>query len=184
MSDFSVHTIQSASAQSSELLIEADAAYGFVPNLLGVLAESPTALKAYMTLSKVFEQSSLSATERQVALLAVSRFNDCRYCMAAHTAIAGMQEVPVHVVKSIRMDQAIEDQRLEALRKFTTLVVEKRGSVSAQDIAAFEGAGFGRAQVLEVILAISFKTLSNYVNHVADTPLDAAFADAKWQPVT
>jgi uncharacterized peroxidase-related enzyme len=170
MSDFSVHTIQSASAQSSELLIEADAAYGFVPNLLGVLAESPTALKAYMTLSKVFEQSSLSATERQVALLAVSRFNDCRYCMAAHTAIAGMQEVPEHVVKSIRMDQAIEDQRLEALRKFTTLVVEKRGSVSAQ--------------VLEVILAISFKTLSNYVNHVADTPLDAAFADAKWQPVT
>jgi alkylhydroperoxidase family enzyme len=152
MSDFSVHTIQSASAQSSELLSEADAAYGFVPNLFGVLA--------------------------------VSRFNDCRYCMAAHTAIAGMQEVPEHVVKSIRMDQAIEDQRLEALRKFTTLVVEKRGSVSAQDIAAFEGAGFGRAQVLEVILAISFKTLSNYVNHVADTPLDAAFADAKWQPVT
>ena len=67
MSDFSVHTIQSASAQSSELLIEADAAYGFVPNLLGVLAESPTALKAYMTLSKFFEQSSLLATERQVA---------------------------------------------------------------------------------------------------------------------
>ena len=34
---------------------------------------------------------------------------------------------------------------------------------------------------MEVVLAISWKTLSNYINHMADTPLDEMFADTKWE---
>mgnify|MGYP006989125510 FL=1 len=41
-----------------------------------------------------------------------------------------------------------------------------------------------RAQILEIILGLSFKKLSNYVNHVVDTPLDDAFAPKAWKPVT
>jgi alkylhydroperoxidase family enzyme len=92
-----------------------------------------------------------------------------------------MQKVPADVVEAIRNDQPIADSRLEALRVFTTLVVENRGWVSKEDIEIFISAGFTQAQVLEVILGISFKTLSNYVNHIADTPLDESFAPQKWQ---
>ena len=183
MSNFQIHTQESAPSGSQALLAGAEKAFGFVPNLLGVFAESPAVLEAYLSLSGLLDKSSFSPTERQVAILAISRFNECHYCVAAHSVIAGMQNVPADVVDAIRNDEAIGDARLQALRVFATAAVEKRGWLSDEDVAAFVEAGYTQAQVLEVILAISFKTLSNYVNHVADTSLDAAFASQAWQPV-
>lgn len=94
-----------------------------------------------------------------------------------------MQKVPADVIEAIRNDQPIDDGRLEALRAFTRAAVEQRGWLPARDIANFLAAGYTKAQVLEVILGISFKTLSNYVNHVTETPLDDAFATQAWTPV-
>jgi alkylhydroperoxidase family enzyme len=94
-----------------------------------------------------------------------------------------MQKVPTDVVEAIREDRPISDSRLEALRVFTTTVVEKQGWLADEDVAAFLAAGFTKAQILEVILGVSFKTLSNYTNHIADTPLDPAFQAAAWAPV-
>lgn len=180
--DLTVHDKTSAPQASAEALAGAEKAFGFIPNLLGVFAESPAALKAYLTLGELFGSTSFSDTERQVILLAISRFNDCRYCVAAHSAIAGMQNVPADVVDAIRNDTPITDSRLEALRSFTTAIVDKRGWVTDEDLSAFIGAGYTRANVLEVILATSFKTLSNYTNHIAETPLDSAFAAQRWAP--
>ncbi len=183
MSQFNVHSKETAPPESAELLATAEKAFGFVPNLLGVMAESPATIKAYLTIGKIFDESSFSATERQVVILAASRFNECDYCVAAHSVIANMQKVPAGVVEAIRSDQAIDDKKLEALRTFTTAVVEKRGWVSDDDIVAFQAAGFSKAQILEVIVGLSFKTLSNYVNHIAETPLDDAFSAQAWTPV-
>lgn len=182
MNNFRVHTRNSAPEQSVKLLDDAETAYGFVPNLLGVFAASPTVLKGYLQLGQSFDASSLSAVERQVVILAISRFNECHYCVAAHSMIAGKQNVPAQAIEAIRQDQPILDARLEALRKFTTTLVERQGWLADGDLAEFLAAGFNRAQVLEVILGISFKTLSNYVNHIADTPLDDAFARGAWLP--
>lgn len=176
MSKFKVHGADTAPAKSAEWLQQAKSAFGFVPNLLGTFAEAPATLEGYMTLGRIFDGSSFDATERQVVLLTVSRYNDCHYCVAAHTVIAGMQKVPRNVVDAIRDGRAIGDERLEALRRFTTAVVDKRGQVGDEDIASFEAAGFSRQQVLEVILGVAYKTISNYTNHVAQTPLDDAFA--------
>ena len=184
MSNFNVHTKETAQAESAELLGNAEQAFGFIPNLLGVFAESPAALKAYLTIGQIFDQSSFSPTERQLVILAASRFNECHYCIAAHSAIANMQKVPADVVEAIRNDQPIADSKLEALRTFTTAVVEKRGWVTTHDTEEFLAAGYSKAQILEVILGVSFKTLSNYANHIADTPLDAAFAAQAWTPAT
>ena len=156
---------------------------GSVPNLIGVLAESPAVVEAYLTLTKIFDQSSLSPVERQVAILAISRINECDYCMAAHSVIGSMQNVPADVIQSIRNDQSIADAKLEALRTFAASVIEKRGWMSEDDVAAFRSAGYSQAQVLEVVLAASLKTLSNYANHLAETPLDDAFASRAWQPL-
>ncbi len=183
MPDFTVHTIDTAPQQSVPLLQGAQKTFGFVPNLIGVLAESPAVVEAYLTLTKIFDKSSLSAVERQVAILTISRINECDYYMAAHSVIASMQDVPADVIQAIRDDQPIADDKLEALRTYAATVVEKRGWLSDDDVAAFRSAGYSQAQVLEVVLAVSLNTLSNYANHVAETPLDDAFSSRAWQPL-
>lgn len=183
MNLFTPHTIDTAPENSVELLTNAEENYGFVPNLLGVFAESPATLKAYRTIGQLFDESSFSLTERQVVILTASRLNECHYCVAAHSTVAGMQKVPADVIEAIRNDLPISDRRLEALRTFTTTIVEKRGWVADEETATFLAAGYTKAQVLEVILGLSFKTLSNYVNHIAEPPLDDAFAQRAWSPV-
>jgi uncharacterized peroxidase-related enzyme len=183
MSEFKVHTIDTAPVTSVPFLQNAQQSMGFVPNLIGVLAESPAAVEGYLTLMSIFEKSSLTPVEQQVAILTISRINECDYCMAAHSVVASMQKVPADVVQAIRDDKPIADEKLEALRTFASTVIEKRGWLSDDDNAAFRSAGYSQAQVLEVVLAASLKTLSNYANHIAETPLDDAFSSRAWQPL-
>ncbi|GJL73671.1 MAG: hypothetical protein NMNS01_28700 [Nitrosomonas sp.] len=177
---FTVHTKETVPENSIAFLQGAEKSFGFVPNLIGIMAESPALTKGYLSIAQIFDETSFSPTERQVITLTASRYNECHYCMAAHSVIAEMQRVPQDVVDAIRNDDPIADVKLEALRKFTTQVVDKRGWVSNEDIQAFINAGYTKQQILEVILGISFKTLSNYVNHITDTPVDAAFANKVW----
>ena len=181
MTNFNVHTIDTAPEPSRPLLEGAQKAFGFVPNLIGVLAESPAVAEAYLTLTRIFDKSSLSTTERQVAILAISRYNECEYCVGAHSVIASMQRVPADVIHAIRDDQPIADAKLEALRVFTTAMTDKRGWLAEDDVSAFLAAGYSKAQILEIVLATSLKTLSNYANHLAKTPLDDAFTSQAWQ---
>lgn len=177
---YPMHTPDTAPEAAKEPLAKAQRAFGFVPNLLAVMASAPTLLKAYMTLGALFDESSFTPAERQVVLLEVSYQNGCDYCVAAHTVIAGMQGVPASAVDAVRGGHPIADQRLEALRQFTAAVVESRGWPSENHTRAFFGAGYTQAQALEVILGVGMKTLSNYTNHIAGTPLDAAFSKAAW----
>ncbi|MBL6958193.1 MAG: carboxymuconolactone decarboxylase family protein [Rhodospirillales bacterium] len=179
MSEFDVHTTGTAPAESVETLEKIIEKFGFLPNLLGVMAESPAALKGYASLSGLVEQSSFAPDEQQMMLLTVSRINGCHYCVAAHTLggkRAGLDEA---VIDAIRNDQAIADPRKAALYAFTKAMVEKRGWVN-DDLGAFLGAGFSKAQALEVVLATAMKTLSNYINHIAETPLNEPMKTAAW----
>lgn len=178
--EFPVHTIDTAPAAAREALEASARSYGFLPNLFAVMAEAPAMLEAYRSLGAIFDRSSFTTVERQVVLLATSAENGCEYCVAAHTVIGGMQKVPTDVLESLRAGWPIANPRLEALRRFTSAVVATRAQLSAGDVEAFVAAGFTRAQVLEVILGVGMKTLSNYTNHLAHTPLDAAFAAAGW----
>lgn len=182
MSHFPVHTIESAPAGSQPLLTAAKSNFGFVPNLLGMLSEAPAALEGYLGIAGAFQKSSLTPVEQQVVLLTVSVTNRCHYCVAAHTAIAWGAKVPGEVIEALRDGRPIPDARLEALRRFTETVVQSRGW-AADGLADFYAAGFSRAQVLEVVTGVAQKTLSNYANHLAKTPVDAAFAKAAWDSV-
>ena len=172
---YQVHNIDSAPEASKPLLEKAESAFGFIPNILGVMAESPALLEAYMTASEVFEKTDFSATEKQVVLLAVSQDNGCGYCKAAHSGIASMQKVPDEVIKAVVEGQSIDDDKLEALRKFTQRVVSTRGNPKSSDIDAFLEAGYSKRHVLDVIAGVGMKTLSNYTNHIAETPVDKQF---------
>ncbi len=177
---YRIHTAETAPQEARDSLAAATKAYGFCPNLLAVMAEAPALLKAYLTIARLFEETSLTPAERQVVLLTVSYENGCEYCVAAHTVIAHMQRVPRDVVEAIREGKSIADKKLEALRRYTAALVQSRGWPSAEDSQAFFDAGYTQANVLEVVLGVGQKTLSNYTNHIASTPLDQAFAKAAW----
>lgn len=179
MSRFETYSLQTVQEQGRETLERVDAAYGFVPNLMGTMIESPATAKAYLALGELFAETSFSPTEQQVISLAVSSANNCEYCVAAHSTV-GRQVVPDDVIEALREDQPVADSRLEALRRFVAQAVEQRGWLEDAQVAAFLDAGFTKQQVFEVILGISMKTISNYINHIAETELDAAFAAEAW----
>ncbi len=183
MTTFSVHNQETAPEASRSSLAAAQGKFGFVPNLIGMLAESPAAAAGYLGIGEAFDTTSFSPAERQVVLLSVSYENQCDYCMAAHSVVAGMSRVPADVVEALRAGTTLPDARLDALSRFTRAVTSARGRLAEGQVEAFLSAGFTRAQVLEVVLGVAMKTLSNYANHMAQTPLDGAFASARWTPV-
>ena len=174
---FQVHdpdTVPDASRPTLEMV---QGKYGFVPNLLGVLAESPAAIEAYVTLGNIFSGTGLSPTEQHVVLQTHNQTNGCHYCQAAHSTIAKGGGVEAAIDAALRENRPIDEPRLEALRQFTQAVIRERGWVDVDTIESFLGAGYTRGQVLDVVLGVAFKTLSNYTNHIAQTPLDPAFED-------
>ncbi|MCZ6448848.1 MAG: carboxymuconolactone decarboxylase family protein [Alphaproteobacteria bacterium] len=180
MTTFPVHSGETAPEGSKPILAAAQKKLGFVPNLFRVFAEAPAIAEAYGTVMDIFERSSLSDAEKQTVLLSASHANGCGYCMAAHSTIAQMKGVAPEIVEALRGGTTLSDAKLDALAALTRSIVETRGWPSDEVKAAFFGAGYGTAEYLEVILGIAVKTISNYVNHAADTPLDPAFEAAKW----
>jgi uncharacterized peroxidase-related enzyme len=183
MTRFTTHTIDSAPAAARPTLEGAKKVLGFVPNLYANLAEAPTALEAYTSLSAIFSKTSFSATERQVVLLAVSVENACQFCVAAHSLIAkAMDKVDPAVVAALREHRPLADARLEALATFTRLVVRDRGWVAGDATKRFLAAGYTHQQAIEVVLGVTMKTLSNYANHLMETKVNAELASEAWRP--
>lgn len=179
--DFTLHTKETAPEASRPVMEQTEKAYGFPLNLFGILAESPVALSSYVQIGALLkEHAALSAQEQQIAMLAVSETNGCDYCVAAHTAVAEMNQVPGEVIEALRDGKEPDDARATALIRFTKSVLEHRGWVPEEDQEAFLAAGFTTRHVLDVLSILALKTLSNYTNHLAQTPLDQAFAAKKW----
>lgn len=176
-------TPDQAPGASRELLDAARAQMGRVPNMYAEMAHSPGLLGTYRFGYDQFRSGSgFSPAEQEVVLLAISRFHGCGYCVAAHSSIADRNKVPAEVTDAIRDGKPVPDARLAALADFTVAMVETRGLPEAGDLDAFLAAGYTEQQVLSVILAIAVKTISNYTNHLFDTPLDAGFARRAWTP--
>ncbi|NIZ63251.1 carboxymuconolactone decarboxylase [Sedimentitalea sp. CY04] len=184
MTTFTTHTLDSAPAAAKPILQNALKAYGFVPNLYATMAEAPTILEAYTTLTGVFGKSELSETERQIILMTNNRLNGCEYCMAAHTTLSQMGGVKDDVINALRNNTPIANSKLEALRQFTIALNKSRGWLSNTQIEAFLAAGYTQQTILEAILGTALKTLSNYTNHIAETDLDVAFVANTWTAPT
>ncbi|MFZ5670594.1 MAG: carboxymuconolactone decarboxylase family protein [Pseudomonadota bacterium] len=172
MADFPLHTRATAPFEAKPILDQAAQAMGYVPALLAQMAEAPALLEGYTTLSAIFRRSGFSPAEQHLILLAVSVEHDSHYCAPAHTVRARDADLDETHIVATRERRPIGDARLEALRAFTVRLVRERGFVADADLDAFLAAGFTRANALEIVLAIGLKTLSNYVNHIAETPLD------------
>lgn len=174
-------SIETAPEGSKAILEGASQKYSFLPNLLANMAHAPAMLKGYATLSGIFGETSFSPTEQQIVLMSNNLLNGCGYCMAAHSTIAQGQGVHTDVIQALRDNKAIEDPKLEALRKFAQVINVSRGNPTAADTQAFLAAGYNEANILEVILGTALKVMSNYTNHVAKTPVDKNFSANAWE---
>lgn len=178
---FEIYKPENAPEKSKPLLEGINKNYGFVPNLMGVLAESTPVLDSYLQLGAQLGKTSLSAQEAQVLYLAANYENDCHYCMAAHSVVAQGVKLPEHIIESLRTGGQLDDQKLDALATFTRKVIQKRGWVEDSDTADFLAAGYTKANILDVILGVAHKTISNYVNHINVTEVDDAFKSQEWK---
>jgi AhpD family alkylhydroperoxidase len=145
------------------------------------MAESPEVLKAYTQMNQLFTETSLNPVEKNIVWLTVSYNNSCHYCMAIHSMVAQMFKLPDEMVEALRTNQPLSDTKLETLRRFTALLVEKRGWASDEEIQKFLDAGYTQKNVLELIVGIGQKIISNYVNHITRTPLDEQTKAFKWE---
>lgn len=180
MNSFQSYTIDTAPAASKPTLEEAKRTFGFVPNLQAHMAESPELLAGYTALWDLFAKSTLTPHEQQVVYLTSNFENDCHYCMAGHSTLAKMIKMDPAVIAALRAGTALPDAKLEALHRFTTIVVRERGFVPDAEVEAFLAAGYTRRNVLEVILGVATKVMSNYTNHVVHTPYDAFMKGNEW----
>jgi len=148
---------------------------GMVPNFHAMLAVSPQALKGYMTLHQLVTETSFTAEEMTVAWQTINTEHECHYCTPAHAAVAAGMKVDPAISDAVRQKTPLPTEKLEALRTFILAVVRNRGNIAATDVDAFKAAGFAERSIADVMLVLAQKTMSNYLNHIADTPLDDAF---------
>ncbi|HUH86934.1 MAG TPA: carboxymuconolactone decarboxylase family protein [Pusillimonas sp.] len=173
MSRLTIQTIETAADEAKERLSNAQKANGFLPNLLGVLANAPTALETYQVVGGINARTSLSGAEREVVQITAARRNDCGFCVAGHTALARKKlAMPEDLIEALRNTQALSDPKLNALAVFTLAVMENRGQVSDEDLKAFFDAGYTQQAAVEVVLGVSLATLCNYANNLAKTPIN------------
>lgn len=183
VTDFPIHTIGSAPEGSKPMLEQFQAQAGFLPNIVATMAESPAMLEAFTTLRRLYGGTSFSGVEREVIELAAQFENACTYCMAAHSTFAAMQGTPEAVIDALRAGRLPTDHpRLAALSAFARRVIQTRGSVTADDVRALQEAGFGAAQVLDVLVGIAMANLASQMHHISQCPVDDAFAARAWTP--
>jgi AhpD family alkylhydroperoxidase len=177
MTTFPIHTPDTAPDASRAALSAVAKAWGFVPKLQGTLAESPAALQGYEALFALVGQTGFTPQEAQVALLTVSVFHGCEYCTMGHTYLARASKAPEEAIQAVRNRAVPGDARLAALVTFTRIVLETRGDTGDAAVEAFLQAGFTRANVLDLLVIVAVKTISNYANHLTHTPKESFMSD-------
>lgn len=181
MTTLKVHNIETAPEDSKPFLKKSQKTFGMIPGLHGVLAGAPKTLEAYQILHQLFTETSFNEDELTVVWQTINVDHACHYCVPAHTGIAKMMKVDDKITEALRNETALENTKLEALRTMTLSIVRNRGKVSQEDLTAFYLAGYEEKQILEIILGISQKIISNYTNHIANTPIDAPFNAFTWK---
>lgn len=149
---------------------------GMVPNLYATLAHSENALGSYLALQSA--KSSITGKAREVVNLVVSQVNDCAYCLAAHTVIGGMVGFKPEQIMEIRLGHASFDPKLDALARLTQDIARNRGHGDEALVDAFIAAGWAAENLVDVIVTIGDKTVTNYLHGVTKVPVDFPAAPA------
>ena len=162
--------------KSKQLLEGVQRSLGTVPNLLKTLAHSPAALKAYVSINQALSDSLTAPLREQIAL-AVAGINKCNYCASVHAALGANAGVDEDEIAANLQGDSADDKTRAALR-FVRAVIDERGWVSDEELAAMRDAGYSDAEIAEVIAITAMNIFTNYFNHVALTAVDFPLIDA------
>ena len=173
-------TNETAPAPSRATLAIIEKTNGFIPNLFRALAGSPTSLNGFAGLVAKNDDGTLSPAERQIVQMVASVENNGSYCVAGHSVFSENVGLDDTVIESVREGMPLHDRRYQALAELTRALMRTGGKISPEQIDAFTGIGFEQEQILEVIIGIALKTVTNYVSGAFDLPLDAAFQHQAW----
>jgi uncharacterized peroxidase-related enzyme len=174
MTKFTVPTRGEVSENNQAIFDNLQKGLGFVPNLYAYYAKNETALGDYLTLQN--RKNTLKAKEREVINLVTSQINGCRYCQSAHTVLGKMNGFTDEQVIELRKGSASFDSKLDALAKFTASAVENRGKASEESKDAFFAAGYTEANLIDVVIIIGDKIISNYIHNLTGFPIDFPIA--------
>ena len=176
MATFNVPTKEEVNATNQGIFDNLQGALGFVPNLYATYAHSETALENYLNFSNA--KTSLSAKEKEVVNLAVSQVNNCSYCLSAHTAIGKMNGFTDEQILDLRAGKAPFDTKLDALAKLAQNVTENRGKANQEIVDNFLNAGYNKGNLIDTIVLVGDKTISNYIHSTTQVPVDFPVAQA------
>ncbi|MCG8573752.1 MAG: carboxymuconolactone decarboxylase family protein [Flavobacteriales bacterium] len=174
MAKFEVPGRGEVSANNQAIFDQLEKGLGFVPNLYAYYAKNETALADYLALQN--RKSTLKAKEREVVNLVVSQYNGCRYCQSAHTQLGKMNGFTDEQVLEIRSGRASFDEKLDALAKFTLSAVANNGRVSEEAKENFFAAGYDEANMIDAVIVIGDKIISNYIHNIAQFEIDFPLA--------
>lgn len=170
MRQFEVPTKEKVSAANQAIFDDLKSKLGFVPNIYATYAYSNNALDRYLTFSS--GKTSLSNKEKEAIFLVVSQVNNCVYCQAAHTAIGKMNGFTDEQIIELRKGGASFDGKLDALVRLAKSIIENRGKVSDELLNSFYNAGFNNENLIDTIVAVGDKTITNFLHKVTNIPLD------------
>lgn len=170
MSTFNVPTKEEVSSNNQAIFENLEKALGFVPNLFATYAYSENALANYLALSNA--KTSLNAKQKEVVNLAVSQVNNCLYCLSAHTAIAKMSGFSEDQILELRQGRATFDNKLDALARLAKNITENRGTTDKEVVDNFFAAGWTKENLIDTIVLVGDKTISNYINNTTEIPVD------------
>ncbi len=175
MSRFTVPAKSEVSESNQQIFDQLEKGLGFVPNLYAYYAKNETALPDYLALQN--RKSTLTKKEREVVNLVVSQYNGCRYCQSAHTVLGGLNGFTDEQIIELRKGTASFDERLDALAKFTLAVTANKGTVDDSVKEAFFQAGFDESNLIDIVINIGDKIISNYIHNLAQFKIDFPVAE-------
>ena len=179
---FTLSDVEQQTGPKGEVFERAKKQFGFVPNIVNGFSESPILADTMLELYSRLGSTSFDATESHIVMQTVNVFNECTYCVPAHSTSARMGGVDDDLDDALRNGETLADPKQESLRRFTLRLVEQRGHLQGDELESFLSAGYTRQNALDVILLITVKTLTNYGNHLIGTDLDEKFKALGWSP--
>ncbi len=170
MKTFTVPTREEVSTTNQAIFDKLQTGLGMVPNLYAYYAKNETALGDYLALQN--RKSTLRAKEREIINLVVSQLNDCAYCLAAHTAVGKMVGFTEEEIIAIRKAEITFDAKFAALAEFVKETTTNRGKPSAQTTEKLFAAGYNEANLVDIVMVIGDKIISNYLRGITQVPVD------------
>jgi alkylhydroperoxidase family enzyme len=181
MTNFPVHTIESAPERSKPALKQLQSAFGMIPNIVGAIATSPVLINSLVGLFGNVHGGSFTEAQVQTVLLTDAVTNASTWAVAFHTALALKEGIDPADVQAIRESRLPKDSKLAALSALAKTMIEKRGRLNDQDVDRFIAAGFGKDHALEVIAIVAASTITNYTGSITKPPLEAPFQAHAWE---